>query len=150
MQTAIDYWNEKQTHLSVAIYSVWAGLEPLSFTNLFSTWCDRDDIAVLNMKVKLLLFVKIPFQLLTQYLLQTGKKAGEIISVENELAQLTRTTYPLAQLLQRPLPEGVDPRQLEIYLSPEEFTELLAMTPADFQKLPTWKQAAIKKDKGLF
>ncbi|KAK9738387.1 Villin headpiece domain [Popillia japonica] len=130
MQTAIDYWNEKQTHLSVAIYSVWAGLEPLSFTNLFSTWCDRDDIAVLNMK--------------------TGKKAGEIISVENELAQLTRTTYPLAQLLQRPLPEGVDPRQLEIYLSPEEFTELLAMTPADFQKLPTWKQAAIKKDKGLF
>ncbi|GJQ68083.1 hypothetical protein Trydic_g16779 [Trypoxylus dichotomus] len=131
MQTAIDYWKEIQKDdWPTAIYSVWAGLEPLSFTNLFPTWSDRDDIAELNIK--------------------DGKKAGEIISVETELAQLTRTTYPLAQLLQRPLPEGVDPRQLELYLSPEDFTELLSMTPADFQKLPVWKQTAIKKEKGLF
>lgn len=30
-------------------------------------------------------------------------------------------TYPPAQLLQRPLPEGVDPTSLELYLSPQHF-----------------------------
>lgn len=54
MQTAINYWKEKHEKNSpVAVYSVWAGLEPLSFTNLFPTWCDRDDIAELNIKVTL-------------------------------------------------------------------------------------------------
>jgi supervillin len=30
---------------------VWAGLEPLQFTNLFPIWTDRDDIAELNIRV---------------------------------------------------------------------------------------------------
>nr|XP_022920329.1 supervillin isoform X1 [Onthophagus taurus] len=131
IQTAIDYWKEQHKEdTQVPAYSVWAGLEPLQFTSLFPTWEDRDDIAAINIK--------------------DGKKAGEMTLIENELLQLTRTTYPLAQLLQRPLPEGVNPTHLEIYLSPDEFTQLLSMTPAEFGKLPTWKQSAIKKEKGLF
>lgn len=84
------------------------------------------------------------------FLQQEGRKAGELIPVENELSQLTRSTYPLEQLLQRPLPDGVDPIHLENYLSPEDFTKLMEMTLDEFQKLPAWRQTAVKKEKGLF
>lgn len=83
-------------------------------------------------------------------MLQDGRKAGELLRVETELARLTQSTYPLIQLLQRPLPDGVDPTHLEDYLSSEDFMTLLGMTKSDFQKLPTWKQTNIKKEKGLF
>lgn len=81
---------------------------------------------------------------------QDGRKPGEILRVENELARLTQSTYPLIQLLQRPLPDGVDPTHLEDYLSGDDFVTLLGMTKAEFQKLPIWKQTNIKKENGLF
>jgi hypothetical protein len=34
-------------------YRVWAGLEPLQFTNLFPIWTDRDDIAELSIRVSI-------------------------------------------------------------------------------------------------
>ena len=131
MQTAVNYW--QKTHSgdeSVPAFLVWAGLEPLEFKNLFPFWIDREDVAELNLK--------------------EGKKEGAKLLVENELALLSRTTYPLAALLQRPLPEGVDPTHLEIYLSADDFQELLHMTKEEFQKLPMWKQTSLKKEKGLF
>lgn len=131
MQTAVNYWQKHHSgDESVPAYLVWAGLEPLEFKNLFPCWVEREDIAELNLK--------------------DGKKANLKLSVENELALLLRTTYPLAELLQRPLPEGVDPTHLEIYLSSKDFQELLSMTKEDFQKLPSWKQTTMKKEKGLF
>nr|CAD7587262.1 unnamed protein product [Timema genevievae] len=101
MQTALDYWGLKHGNSRPRAYLVWAGLEPLAFTNLFPIWSDRDDIAELN--------------------ISDGKKPGELLSVEAELARLTRSTYPAAQLLQRPLPDGVDPTRLEFYLDPNHF-----------------------------
>lgn len=41
--------------------------------------------------------------------------------MEDVLAKLCKTIYPLADLLARPLPEGVDPLKLEIYLTDEDF-----------------------------
>ena len=41
--------------------------------------------------------------------------------MEEILAELTRTTYPLSTLMERPLPDGVDPVRLETYLSDTEF-----------------------------
>ncbi|XP_044270482.1 uncharacterized protein LOC123015087 isoform X2 [Tribolium madens] len=131
MQTAVSYWRESHSgDESVPAYLVWAGLEPLEFKNLFPCWVDREDIAELNLK--------------------EGRKRNAKLLVEDELALLLRTTYPLSELLQRPLPEGVDPTHLEIYLSAEDFQECLSMTKEEFQKLPVWKQTAIKKEKGLF
>lgn len=46
---------------------------------------------------------------------------NQIILVEDVLARLCKTTYPLEDLLARPLPEGVDPLRLEVYLSNEDF-----------------------------
>ncbi|XP_061569837.1 villin-1 [Cololabis saira] len=48
------------------------------------------------------------------------------------------------------LPEGVDPSQREEYLSNGDFEALLGTTRADFQRLPAWRQTALKKKAGLF
>lgn len=54
MQTALDYWNRKYgDDVDPKAYLVWAGLEPLRFTDCFPEWHDRDDIAEINMKVRL-------------------------------------------------------------------------------------------------
>nr|XP_050855846.1 supervillin isoform X1 [Vespula vulgaris] len=131
MTMAIQYWESIHPNITkFPIYLVWAGLEPLQFINLFPTWTYRDDIAELNM--------------------QEGRNPGEMLKVESELARLTQSTYPPAQLLQRPLPVGVDPTRLELYLSQQHFQELLGMSKEEFQELPMWKQVNLKKEVGLF
>lgn len=52
---------------------------------------------------------------------QDAEVSNQIILVEDVLAKLCKTVYPLADLLARPLPEGVDPLKLEIYLSDADF-----------------------------
>lgn len=52
---------------------------------------------------------------------QEAEVCNQIILVEDVLARLCQTVYPLADLLARPLPEGVDPLRLEVYLSDEDF-----------------------------
>lgn len=55
MMIAIRYWrktrNAQTTNLP--IYLIWAGLEPLQFINLFPEWMYRDDVAELNIEVRL-------------------------------------------------------------------------------------------------
>lgn len=53
--------------------------------------------------------------------LQEAEVCNQIILVEDVLARLCQNTFPLAQLQARPLPEGVDPLRLEIYLSDRDF-----------------------------
>ncbi|CAK9816931.1 SVIL [Anthophora plagiata] len=131
MTMAMQYWQKIHPETNkYPIYLVWAGLESLQFINLFPTWTYRDDIAELN--------------------IEDGRNPGEVLTVESELVRLTQSTYPPAQLLQRPLPEGVDPTHLELYLSQQHFQELLGMTKEEFQELPVWKQVNLKKDIGLF
>lgn len=50
--------------------------------------------------------------------------------VQDALAQLTKTQYPLEELLRSPLPEGVDPQHLEVYLSDQDFQVHLLEQPA--------------------
>lgn len=49
----------------------------------------------------------------------TGR--AKLTLVQDTLAQLMKTQYPLEELLRSPLPEGVDPQRLEVYLSNEDF-----------------------------
>lgn len=55
------------------------------------------------------------------YWIQDGKEENELVLVEDILSKLSRDRYTLAELQERPLPEGVDPSKLESYLSDEEF-----------------------------
>ena len=46
------------------------------------------------------------------------------LDAAEELKKLSRDQYNLAELQKKPLPEGVDPKELESYLSEEEFNVL--------------------------
>uniref|UniRef100_A0A8C1SW22 Supervillin n=1 Tax=Cyprinus carpio TaxID=7962 RepID=A0A8C1SW22_CYPCA len=134
METVLQYCrvsspqkNEKKPQKS---YLIHAGLEPLTFTNMFPSWEHREDIAEITER--------------------EAEVCNQIILVEEVLAQLCQSTYPLATLQTRPLPHGVDPLRLEMYLTDEDFERVLDMKREEFDALPGWKQVNLKKAKGLF
>ncbi|KAK3513656.1 hypothetical protein QTP70_028810, partial [Hemibagrus guttatus] len=101
METVLRYCREKNEQNPQKSYLIHAGLEPLTFTNMFPSWEHREDIAEL--------------------MEQEAEMCNQITLVEDVLARLCQSTYPLAALQSRPLPHGVDPLRLEIYLSDEDF-----------------------------
>uniref|UniRef100_A0A8C1F623 Supervillin a n=1 Tax=Cyprinus carpio carpio TaxID=630221 RepID=A0A8C1F623_CYPCA len=101
METVLQYSKEKNERKTPKSYLIHAGLEPLTFTNMFPSWEHREDIAEITEK--------------------EAEVCNQIILVEDVLTRLCKTTYPLADLQAHPLPAGVDPLRLEIYLSDEDF-----------------------------
>uniref|UniRef100_A0A8C1Y8A2 Supervillin a n=1 Tax=Cyprinus carpio TaxID=7962 RepID=A0A8C1Y8A2_CYPCA len=130
METVLQYSKEKNEKKTPKSYLIHAGLEPLTFTNMFPSWEHREDITEITEK--------------------EAEVCDQIILVEDVLTRLCKTTYPVADLQARPLPEGVDPLRLEIYLSDEDFEKALEMTRSEYEALPGWKQVNVKKAKGLF
>ncbi|XP_013907216.1 PREDICTED: supervillin isoform X3 [Thamnophis sirtalis] len=130
METVLQYCKGKNVKNPPKSYLINAGLEPLTFTNMFPSWEHRDDIAEITE--------------------MDAEASNQIILVEDVLAKLCQKFYPLADLLARPLPEGVDPLNLEIYLSDEDFEAGLQLTREEYNALPSWKQVNLKKAKGLF
>ncbi|XP_019108443.1 supervillin a isoform X16 [Larimichthys crocea] len=137
METVLQYCREKNEKKPPKAYLIHAGLEPLTFTNMFPSWEHREDIAEITER--------------------EAEVCNQIILVEDVLARLCKTTYPLADLLARPLPEGVDPLRLEVYLTDEDFEGAgaygkkgLEMSREEYGGLPGWKQVNLKKAKGLF
>ncbi|XP_017295907.1 supervillin a isoform X15 [Kryptolebias marmoratus] len=130
METVLRYCREKNEKKPPKAYLIHAGLEPLTFTNMFPCWEHREDIAEITER--------------------EAEVCNQIILVEDMLARLCKTTYPLQELLTRPLPEGVDPLRLEIYLSDQDFEKALEMSREEYGALPGWKQVNLKKAKGLF
>ena len=63
---------------------------------------------------------------------------------------MTQTEYSIQTLMERPLPEGVDPTHIEDYLNETDFISTLGVCKEEFSKLPVWKQTAMKKEFGLF
>lgn len=135
LQTAVSYWKAKfesyndDKYDDVKGFAVWAGLEPLEFISLFPEWEKRNDVEEIN--------------------LQEGR-SKEPIKISEMLNELTQTEYPLSVLKERPLPEGVDPTKLELYLNDSDFKIALGMTKQEFEQLPIWKQTNLKKEQGLF
>uniref|UniRef100_A0A3P9M150 Supervillin a n=1 Tax=Oryzias latipes TaxID=8090 RepID=A0A3P9M150_ORYLA len=130
METVLQYCREKNEKKPPKAYLIHAGLEPLTFTNMFPCWEHREDVAEITER--------------------EAEVCNQIILVEEVLARLCKSSYPLEELLARPLPEGVDPLRLEIYLSDEDFERALEMSREDYGALPGWKQVKLKKAKGLF
>ncbi|CAE1282563.1 SVIL [Acanthosepion pharaonis] len=121
MQTAVDYCQAKNLSAPIKPYLVYAGLEPLKFINIFPFWSIDETVKELSLK--------------------DGKYDGDLVSVEEELNRLSLVRYTFKELLERPLPEDVDPLKLESYLSDEEFMDVLKMTKPDYYSLPAWKQS---------
>uniref|UniRef100_A0A672SSK5 Supervillin n=1 Tax=Sinocyclocheilus grahami TaxID=75366 RepID=A0A672SSK5_SINGR len=130
METVLQYCREKNEKKPQKSYLIHAGLEPLTFTNMFPSWEHREDIAEITER--------------------EAEVCNQIILVEDVLARLCQSIYPLATLQARPLPHGVDPLRLEMYLADEDFERVLDMKREEFDALPGWKQVNLKKAKGLF
>uniref|UniRef100_A0A1A9WC79 HP domain-containing protein n=1 Tax=Glossina brevipalpis TaxID=37001 RepID=A0A1A9WC79_9MUSC len=135
LETSISYWRakfgdsfEKKFH-GIQGYVVWAGLEPTAFKALFPDWSEREDIKEIN--------------------LQDGR-SNKPIHITEVLTQLTQTEYPWEVLKKRPLPEGVDPTRLEVYLNDDDFQNALGLSRTEFEQMPVWKQTSLKKERGLF
>ncbi|TGZ73432.1 hypothetical protein CRM22_001523 [Opisthorchis felineus] len=110
---------------------VYAGLEPPEFLCLFPPFA-RDPEASLY------------------HLREEAKVDGQMDPVDSQLTVSASVTYTLAELQQRPLPDELDATRLEIYLSPEEFQAVFRMSKEEFDPLPAWKKAQMKKRLGLF
>ncbi|XP_030630520.1 supervillin [Chanos chanos] len=142
METVLQYCREKNEKKPQKSYLIHAGLEPLTFTNMFPSWEHREDIAEITERVSLFLCVCL--------CLSEAEVCNQIILVEDVLARLCQSTYPLEVLQTRPLPHGVDPLRLELYLTDEDFERALEMKREEYEGLPGWKQVNVKKAKGLF
>uniref|UniRef100_A0A671QKU3 Supervillin-like n=1 Tax=Sinocyclocheilus anshuiensis TaxID=1608454 RepID=A0A671QKU3_9TELE len=101
METVLQYCTENNEKKPQKSYLIHAGLEPLTFTNMFPSWEHREDIAEITER--------------------EAEVCNQIILVEDVLARLCQSTYPLATLKTRPFPHGVDPLRLEMYLTDEDF-----------------------------
>ncbi|CAK6961185.1 supervillin [Scomber scombrus] len=126
MQTALQYCKEMNPLRPPQAYLIFEGSEPLTFTNVFPRW-ERS---------------------LGPHT-QGDAWRVKLTLVQDALAQLMKTQYPLEELLRSPLPEGVDPQHLEVYLSDQDFQTILEMKRDEYASLPDWKQIDLKKSKGL-
>ncbi|XP_048582562.1 supervillin isoform X2 [Nematostella vectensis] len=129
METIKSYAQALKRDLSKA-YIVFAGLEPKAFKALFPFWENRKDVSEIN--------------------IEAGRKKIEVLKLEEELARLSRDNYTLKELQQKPLPEGVDPTRLEMYLDNAEFQKAFSMSKKDFDHLAAWKKLNLKKKVNLY
>ncbi|XP_064646108.1 uncharacterized protein LOC135499312 isoform X9 [Lineus longissimus] len=129
METTLHYCKEKNPSNPPPAYLVYAGLEPIHFTNLFPTWEVDEEAQEANLK--------------------DGRKEG-LFRMKDILTMLSRTVYTFDELQERPLPDGVDASKIESYLSEEDFQEVLGMPKSEYYALPSWKQIELKKAACLF
>uniref|UniRef100_A0A3Q2EI24 Supervillin d n=1 Tax=Cyprinodon variegatus TaxID=28743 RepID=A0A3Q2EI24_CYPVA len=127
METVLKYCKEKNPRRPPLAYLVLAGLEPLTFTNIFPYWEKNTSITS-----------------------KAGSSKTKVILVKEALSKLNKEQYSIEELTRKPLPEGVDPLRLEDYLSDQDFKTLFEMSRVEFNALPNWKQKNLKKSKGLF
>lgn len=125
MQTALQYCKEMNPRRPPQAYLIYEGTEPLTFTNVFPNW-DRS--------------------LGSQTQADVGRV--KLTLVQDALAQLMQTQYPLEELCHSPLPEGVNPQHQEVYLSDQDFQTILEMKRDEHASLPRGKQIDPKKSKG--
>ncbi|XP_053299211.1 supervillin [Pleuronectes platessa] len=126
MQTALQYCKELNPRRPPQAYLILEGSEPLTFTNVFPHWGRSLGPST-----------------------QGDSGRVKLTVVQDALAQLMKTQYPLEELLRSPLPEGVDAQQLEVYLSDQDFQTILEMKRDEYASLPSWQQIDLKKSKGL-
>uniref|UniRef100_A0A8C1XAE8 Supervillin c n=1 Tax=Cyprinus carpio TaxID=7962 RepID=A0A8C1XAE8_CYPCA len=127
LETALQYCKERNPRRPPMAYLIDEGAEPLTFTNIFPLWEMRMTQEVQDCTVR--------------------KKLN---LVQDALAALNKTQFPLKDLLKRPLPEGVDPLHLENYLSQHDFKVALGMTWNDYNCLSDLQKTDLKKSKGLY
>uniref|UniRef100_A0AAY4CK36 HP domain-containing protein n=1 Tax=Denticeps clupeoides TaxID=299321 RepID=A0AAY4CK36_9TELE len=121
METALQYCEERNPRRPPLAYLIEEGQEPFTFTNTFARWERRST--------------------------ESGRR---LILVQDALARLNGTQFPLEELLKRPLPPGIDPKHLETCLSNHDLQRVLGMKRDEFLSLPETQQISLKQSRGLY
>jgi len=133
LEAVIQYIKSDDTRSQdTPIITVKQGFESPLFKTYFVGWSDE------KARAGIVDYEKLKAQM------QSGS-----LSVEEQLKKYS-ATYSYEVLLERPLPEGVDPSQLENHLKPEEFNKVFGMSKEEFFKIPKWKQTEKKRQKKLY
>eukprot|EP00800_Vazella_pourtalesii_P017088 TRINITY_DN508_c0_g1_i4.p1 TRINITY_DN508_c0_g1~~TRINITY_DN508_c0_g1_i4.p1 ORF type:complete len:1458 (-),score=258.85 TRINITY_DN508_c0_g1_i4:143-4516(-) len=130
IQTAINYVRDAG-RTDCPVYVAFAGSEPESFKDLFPFWSNKKDLNGVSRNDN-------PFHP------QQKVKADDLLATYN------RTRYTYAELTRKPLPEGVDPGKLEMYLSEQAFESIFNMKKLEFGKMPAWKQRLLRVEHNLY
>uniref|UniRef100_A0A8D2KRB0 Villin-1 n=1 Tax=Varanus komodoensis TaxID=61221 RepID=A0A8D2KRB0_VARKO len=132
--------------LDTPIIIVKQGFEPPTFTGWFLAW---DPLCWSDKKT----YEDLKAELTDESSLNQVTSVKESFNANTTMGSLSFATYPLEKLMNVPaeeLPKGVNPCKKEHYLSEEDFQAVFGMSRQQFSTLATWKQQAIKKEKGLF
>mmetsp|Transcript_31640 Transcript_31640/g.32231 ORF Transcript_31640/g.32231 Transcript_31640/m.32231 type:complete len:171 (-) Transcript_31640:342-854(-) len=75
---------------------------------------------------------------------------GPVATPTTPVYQLKSSGFHSLSELQNGVPPGVDPTRKESHLSDADFLNVFAMTKSEFDNLPQWKRAKLKKQFLLF
>jgi hypothetical protein len=141
LETAIEYIKSDPSGRKVAdtiLATVKQGFEPPNFSCHFIAW-NADKWS--NGKT---------YEQLKAEAMAGGGSGSLVTSVQDSFAKLTTSTYALAQLQAAELPEGVDSTKKEQYLSEADFKTVFGITKSEFNAMPAWKAAGLKKKVNLY
>uniref|UniRef100_H3DBV2 Supervillin c n=1 Tax=Tetraodon nigroviridis TaxID=99883 RepID=H3DBV2_TETNG len=131
MQTALQYCTGQgpATHRRrPSAYLICEGSEPLTFTNVFPVGSGAQEPR--------------------HRCFQQDSGRLKLTLVQDALARLVETPYPLEEKLPSPLPQGLDPQHREVHLSDRDFQTILEMRRNE-RAAPPEKQIDLKKSKWL-
>ncbi|XP_078459949.1 uncharacterized protein LOC144724558 isoform X2 [Lampetra planeri] len=124
MQTVLSYCTAKSPSHPPKAYLIHAGLEPLTFTNVFPSWEHRQDVAEISEK--------------------NVQASSQITLVQDVLEALSHPGTAGG----RPLPVGAETQPATQPHKPD--TEVYAGMPqAEFSALPLWRQQELRQAAGL-
>eukprot|EP01133_Synstelium_polycarpum_P015250 gene15250-18052_t len=166
--TALEYVKNDQP-----LYWIESGNEPLQFTSYFHGWIDskaksdpyeRKLIEIMKSQETAVTSVAdsnptTPVSTATNST-ATPKANASVSKLTTKVAAMSvaedygeeepSVVFDIARLAQKPLPEGVDAKNLHSHISNQDFYRLFKMSRKAFAALPGWKQTVVRKEKGLF
>ncbi|XP_028842753.1 supervillin isoform X2 [Denticeps clupeoides] len=159
METALQYCEERNPRRPPLAYLIEEGQEPFTFTNTFARWERRSTESQVRVASSSVNGVKSTLQgrrmrmmgdSLCCWNFQADGGGRRLILVQDALARLNGTQFPLEELLKRPLPPGIDPKHLETCLSNHDLQRVLGMKRDEFLSLPETQQISLKQSRGLY
>jgi len=180
IEIAKEYMQTAPNRKQCSLYTVSSGNEPLDFTSFFHGWVEPLKLSsssgiYARPLVKIFEVVKsveedkkeqeaeknpqnapppnLPKKDSSQNVNTSESDESSVpVSVVANRTELNPNSLIVAydRLKIKPPPDGINPQNLEVYLSVEEFKNYFKREPGDYYLLPKWHQVKLKKEVALF
>jgi len=151
LETAMDYV-QTGGDASKQVFVVHSGNEPQNFTVDFVSWDNdkpTDPSAYIEKLQKIMVKLGLMFETNSVDLISLAKtnksereKEG---GADDGSGNGSDLVFSYERLKKKPSPEGIDTKNLHLYLAPDEFLRLFKMTRDQFEKLPPWRKIETRK-----